>query len=359
MRRHLTALTAVLPLLALSIGSSGAQEGRTTKHLVANFNQEVKGVALARTGGAAYFLAGEEPALYILIDGTSGGNLYREDEFLGVLHTTGSGPSFAVASNQDGTVAYEIDSSTGSIDDSQPIWSKPPLVVRRITDFANQPASSFIAIENRESNAYDVVDLKTGDVLWSAGIGADSLQRIQSHLIPSPDGSRILACQLFLPPSSDGSMRLFRQGTAGNAANRANAGEAVTSVSFSPDGDKILYSYTNVENAKLTTPARVRIIDGNDLTDILTISDDFTSLRRIGFSPDGSKLGVLTGPDFRVYDVATGLRLDFIPIPNDDGLSFDFNADGTKVAIWTQAGKLDLIDLILVPPMTQSSETQQ
>ena len=36
-----------------------------------------------------------------------------------------------------------------------------------------------------------------------------------------------------------------------------------------------------------------------------------------------------------------------------------FRDRGTKVAIGTQAGKLDLIDLILVPPMAEPTETHQ
>ncbi len=351
----------MLPILALSFGTSSAQEGRTTKHIVTGLREEVTAVTLQRTGGFTYFTAGKDMALCTKAPENSWGSVYSDNHFIGILQVPGSSTCIALAADPDALLAFEIDPAQGTIDEMQPLWSKPPVDYRQARDFANQPNSSFIVIEDIEAKKFNVVNFQTGEVVWSIDRGRTEISGRASYLVASPDGNKVFIGQLFFPPSSDGTMNLVHSANPDSVVSRPTVNEAIVGVSFSPDGSLIAYQASSVANARFdaSTPGKVRIIDGNDLTDILTLSDDFTSLRRVGFSPDGTKLGVLTGPDFRVYDVATGLRLDLIPIPNDDGLAFDFSTDGTKVAIGTQAGKLDLIDLILVPPMTEPTETHQ
>jgi len=104
---------------------------------------------------------------------------------------------------------------------------------------------------------------------------------------------------------------------------------------------------------------KVSVANEETLTPIFEFEDGLTTLNAIAFSPDGTKLAVLTGPDFRVYDIGTGLRIDLITIADDIGTSFAFSPDGDQVYIGTLSGKIDLIDLILVPPMTEPTEAQQ
>lgn len=361
MNTYVRSLAMILPILAISVGAIEAQDGRTTDHLVTGLEEEISTVTLPTSGGFTYFTAGKDMALCTKAPDNPWGSIYRDNHFIGILSVPGSDTCIALAADPDALRAYEIDPVQGTIDENQPLWSRPPVDYREACDFANQPNSSFIVIEDIEAKKFDVVNFQNGEVVWSIDRGRTEISGCASHLVASPDGNKVFIGQMFFPPSSDGAMYLVHSANSDSVVRRSTVNQAIVGVSFSPDGSLIAYQASHVANARFdpSTPAKVHIVNGNDLTDILTLSDNFTSLRRIGFSPDGTKLGVLTGPDFRVYDVATGLRLDFIPIPNDDGLSFDFNADGTKVAIGTQAGKLDLIDLILVPPMTEPTETQQ
>ena len=360
MRIQQQVLPAALLLCAFFV-SAGAQEARTTKHLIGCIEEEVTGVTLQKSGAFTYFIGAEKSGLFIIADGAPGGNLYEYQKCLGILQPPGGAPAVALLSMPDALRAYQIDPIEGSIDEHQPLWTKPPVDYRVAVDFANQPSSSFIVLEDYQTKRFDVVNFQNGEVVWSIDRGRTEISGCASHLVASPDGNKVFIGQMFFPPSSDGTINLIHRENPDSVVRAPTINQAISGASFSPNGEVVACQFSPVANARFdaSSSGKIRFFDGNDLTDILTISDDFTSMRRIGFSPDGTKLGVLTGPDFRVYDVATGLRLDLIPIPNDDGLCFDFTADGTKVAIGTQAGKIDLIDLILVPPMTEPTETHQ
>ena len=250
--------------------------------------------------------------------------------------------------------------SGGGLD---PVWEVPQLVlaVEPLPAYlSGSPPMSVhaghIVVFDQERQAASL-DLASGEVDWRLNHRSKGMQHPPEIGLVSADGSRMLLVDM---PIANGSPQLMVGSRTGNipAVSRSLIGRFCSMPSFSPSGERIACASGGGTEA---ADARVKlwILDSATLEESCLIDEPVSTVNQLLFTPDGTKLGVLTGPDFRMYDVATGLRLDRFAIPEDTGTCFTFNDTGTKVYLGTLAGKVHLVDLILVRPEATTTESAQ
>lgn len=335
-----------------------AQTERNTTHLTSVVRTPIHSILPADSHGRFYLLAGAPPSLVSRrLDPNELGVGYDYMPFLGIAQHSGAN-AILISNDDSGFRGTEIDPETGLVDSNQPVWVQPPLGFRRTEDFAAGAGMRFFTRQDSENSTLSTFDITNGEELWSMSPGTVDASPDNELIRTSMDGHTVLLVHQVNYENRSEISTVMNLPTP-HAARKRLAGEFITEAALAPDAMKLAYSYMGIANEEPVRPIKIRIAPAATIEPTLTIDDGFPYLRSLTFSPDGTKLGVLTGPDFRVYDVATGLRLDLIPITDGVGTAFAFSPDGTKVYLGSTTGQINLVDLILVPPMTEVIPDQQ
>jgi len=281
--------------------------------------------------------------------------------FIGVREPAGAPYPIALYADDQNPMGVELASTTKGFDLAQPIWVSAPLEARDLSSLGDPLASRYFTYEDTTAGKFVVIDITDGAVVWELGSESNNIAAYQEMIVTDSQAQRVLFVDGRFGPEATTNFVLATHGSPDQFTRFSTPNRGVFFVTFSPVESRIVYAYgeLNAEGFVAGAPGRIVFFDPSTMTETMVIDDGFNTLRQLAFSPDGTKLGVMTGPDFRVYDVASGKRLDTISITVDLGSTFAFSADSTKVYLGTFGGKIIKTDLILVPPMTEVTETQQ
>lgn len=274
---------------------------------------------------------------------------------VGVAPAAPSDAPLVLCSTPDG---FEAHRPLGGEPGSPPLWSRSAIRTRNTSYYSHLPRmKSFAVQEASDSHHLAVLDLRTGEEMWRVDPAVLPEDAEFEYLWNDPKGDCIIACDVSgsRPATELTSVARFHPSVASHTVLHgfvADEGDIATSTG--------LVALGGIEPSSGAAPSsQVMLLRIDDQIEARRLTDEFATLSQLAFTPDGTKIGVLTGPDFRVYDVGTGLRLDRFSIPDETGTCFTFNDEGTQVCLGTLAGKVHLVDLILARPETTTATSAE
>jgi WD40 repeat protein len=108
---------------------------------------------------------------------------------------------------------------------------------------------------------------------------------------------------------------------------------AVSSVAFSPDGQRLASASGDFDHQGKRVPAEVKIWDATSGREIRTLKGQFGAINSVAFSPDGQRLaGASEDHTVKVWDVASGLELRTVKGHEFAVSSVAFSPDGQRAA---------------------------
>ena len=180
---------------------------------------------------------------------------------------------------------------------------------------------SMIASGSEDKNIR-IIDAKTGNLIKQ--IPQDTFI---NSLAWSPDGSMIA--------SADRNLRIIDVKNGSTIKSIPHAGESITSVVWSSDGNLI---------ASSSIDKNVSIIDVKTYNIIKQLPQD-KAVFSLAWSPDGSLLAFgFANSNLRIINVKTGRVIKQIP-PVSWVMSLAWSPDGTKIAIGSTDNNLRIIDV--------------
>jgi WD40 repeat protein len=148
----------------------------------------------------------------------------------------------------------------------------------------------------------------------------------------SPDGSKIAA------GDRDGNLRVWDAATGASMLTMSGHDGDVTSVAWSSDGSKIATVTDGSDNAAAPWHGSVLIWDAATGANLHTLTGHTARLDSVSWSPDGTKVVSASPIDesVRVWDAATGANLLTLTLPSaSNNTSVAWSPDGAKLASTT------------------------
>jgi len=148
----------------------------------------------------------------------------------------------------------------------------------------------------------------------------------------SPDGSKIAA------GDRTGDLRVWDAATGADLLTMSGHDGDVTSMAWSPDGSKIATVTDGSDNSAAPWHGSVLIWDAATGANLHTLTGHTARLDSVSWSPDGTKVVSASPIDesVRVWDAATGANLLTLTLPSSQNeTSVAWSPDGTKLASTT------------------------